>query len=112
MIFRAHHLPENQLFDCYLAEQTGEPMEPPSAEHLADCAQCSARYADLRRFMNGLRSDADAELDEVFPTEMFRVQHNHILRRLEGVGDVYSARRDTSGVASSMAAEQARIDVR
>jgi hypothetical protein len=82
-MFRARHLPEDRLFDCYLAEQTGDPMEPPSAEHLADCAQCGARYADLRRFMNGLRSDADAELDEVFPTEMFRVQQNHILRRLE-----------------------------
>ena len=82
-MFRARHLPEDRLFDCYLAEQTGDPMEPPSAEHLADCPQCGARYADLRRFMNGLRSDADAELDEVFPTEMFRVQQNHILRRLE-----------------------------
>jgi hypothetical protein len=82
-MFRARHLPEDRLFDCYLAEQTGDPMEPPSAEHLADCAQCGARYADLRRFMNGLRSDADAELDEVFPLEMFRVQQNHILRRLE-----------------------------
>ena len=83
MIFRARHLAEDRLFDCYLAEQTGDPMEPPSAEHLADCAQCGARYADLRRFMNGLRSDADAELDDVFPTEMFRAQQNHILRRLE-----------------------------
>jgi anti-sigma factor RsiW len=83
VIFRVHHLPENQLFDCYLAEQTGEPMEPPSAEHLADCAQCGARYADLRRFMNGLRSEADAELDDVFPTDMFRVQQQHILRRIE-----------------------------
>jgi len=82
-MFGARHLPEDRLFDCYLAEQTGERLEPPSAEHLSDCPRCAARYADLRRFMNGLRTEADEELDEVFSIDMFRAQQLHVLRRLE-----------------------------
>ncbi|CAN5394838.1 bifunctional (p)ppGpp synthetase/guanosine-3',5'-bis(diphosphate) 3'-pyrophosphohydrolase [soil metagenome] len=39
-------------------------------------------------------------------------QLSHILRRLESVADVYSARRDTSGLATGYSAEQARINVR
>jgi hypothetical protein len=85
-MFRARHLHEERLFECYLAEHAGEPMEPPAAEHLADCAECAARYADLRRFMEGLRSEADHELDEVFPAERLRVQQQQIARRIDHMG--------------------------
>ena len=83
MIFRARHLPEDRLFECYLAEQGGEPLEPPAAEHLSDCHECSTRYGDLRRFMDGLRSEADAALDEIFTPEQWRAQQQSIARRLE-----------------------------
>ena len=86
MIFRAHHLREECLFECYLAEKDGQPMEPPAAEHLADCASCNARYADLRSFMEGLHSEADRELDEVFPADRLRAQQLQIARRIEHVG--------------------------
>ena len=86
MIFRVRHLLEDRLFECYLAEQGGEPIEPPAAEHLTDCAECSARYGDLRRFMDGLRTEADAELDEIFPPERLRAQQQHIARRVEHLG--------------------------
>lgn len=86
MIFRARHLQEDRLFECYLAEQGGEPIEPPAVEHLADCAECSARYADLRRFMDGLRTEADAELDEIFSPERLRAQQQRIARRVEQLG--------------------------
>ena len=86
MIFRARHLQEDRLFECYLAEQGGEPLEPPAAEHLTDCAECRARYADLRRFMDGLRTEADAELDEIFPPERLRAQQQQIARRVEHLG--------------------------
>ena len=86
MIFRARHLREERLFECYLAEQGGEPIEPPAAEHLTDCAECGARYGDLRRFMDGLRTEADAELDEIFPPERLRAQQQHIARRVEHLG--------------------------
>ena len=86
MIFRARHLQEDRLFECYLAEQGGEPIEPPAAEHLTDCAECGARYADLRRFMDGLRTEADTELDEIFPPERMRAQQQQIARRIELLG--------------------------
>ena len=86
MIFRARHLQEDRLFECYLAEQGGEPIEPPAAEHLTDCTECNARYGDLRRFMDGLRTEADAELDEIFPPERMRAQQQHIARRVENLG--------------------------
>jgi hypothetical protein len=86
VIFRARHLQEDRLFECYLAEQGGEPMEPPAAEHLTDCTECSVRYGDLRRFMDALRTEADAELDEIFPPERLRAQQQQIARRVEYLG--------------------------
>lgn len=86
MIGRAHHLHEERLFDCYLAERGGEPIDPPAAEHLADCRECGARYADLARFMDGLRAEADAETDGVFTPERLRSQQQQILHRIELVG--------------------------
>jgi len=86
VIFGARHLPEDGLFDCYLAEHCGEPLEPPAAEHLTDCAECRARYGDLRRFMDALRTEADSELDEIFPPERQRAQQQQIARRVEHLG--------------------------
>ena len=83
MIFGARHLPEDGLFECYLAEHCGESLEPPAAEHLTDCAECRARYGDLRRFMDALRTEADSELDEIFPAERQRAQQQQIARRVE-----------------------------
>jgi hypothetical protein len=86
VIFRAHHLREEILFECYLAEHEGTPMVPPAAEHLADCPECAARYADLRQFMDRLQADADTELDELFPPDRLRAQQQQIARRLEHIG--------------------------
>jgi anti-sigma factor RsiW len=86
VIFGARHLPEDGLFDCYLAEHCGEPLEPPAAEHLTDCAECRARYGDLRRFMDALRTEADSGLDEIFPPERQRAQQQQIARRVEHLG--------------------------
>ena len=86
MIFRARHLQEDRLFECYLAEQGGEALEPPAAEHLTVCAECRTRYADLCRFMDALRTEADSELDEIFPPERQRAQQQHIALRVEHLG--------------------------
>lgn len=85
MIHRARHLHDNQMFDCYLAERGGEPIDPPLAEHLSDCQPCGARYADLTRFMDALRAAGDAETDGVFPAERLHAQQREIARRLESV---------------------------
>ena len=41
MIGRAHHLTDERLLECYLAERGGEPLDPPAAEHLTDCDACA-----------------------------------------------------------------------
>ena len=58
---RRRHLVEERLFDCYVAQRGGESIEPPAADHLADCGECAARYAELAQFMDGLRADMAAD---------------------------------------------------
>jgi hypothetical protein len=77
------HLLEERLFDCYLAESAGEALDPRLADHLVECAPCAARYEDLTRFMDRLRTDGTVEADEIFTPERLRLQHQQILRRIE-----------------------------
>jgi anti-sigma factor RsiW len=86
VIGRTHHLQEERLFDSYLTERAGSPLDPPVAEHLADCEGCTSRYADLTAFMDGLRRDGDAEADAIFTPERLRLQQQHIVRRIALVG--------------------------
>jgi anti-sigma factor RsiW len=86
VIGRAHHLQEERLFESYLAERAGSPLDPPVAEHLADCEGCTSRYADLTAFMDGLRREGDAEADAIFTPERLRLQQQHIVRRIALVG--------------------------
>lgn len=83
---RVHHLSEERIFDCYLARHQGEPLDPPTAEHLADCSACAARYADLARFMDGLGAEGRSETDAIFTPERLRAQQLQIAKRLEHVG--------------------------
>lgn len=86
MIFRSRHLHDSRLFDCYLAECHGEPMDLPAAEHLADCGPCGSRYAKMAKFMEALRSESEADADAVFTPERLQAQRQQIARRLEHVG--------------------------
>ena len=86
MKYRGHHLQEERLFDCYLATKGGEQLDPPVAEHLTDCDDCGARYAELAEFMDGLSAEAAAEADAVFSPERLRAQRLHIDRRIEHLG--------------------------
>jgi len=82
----AHHLHDERLLDCYLAERGGETVDPPLAEHLAECGACGTRYADLVQFMEDLREGAEHESDAVFTPDQLRAQQQKILRRIEHVG--------------------------
>jgi len=86
VIRRERHLQDDKLFDCYLLERSGEPIDPPAAEHLTDCTACGGRYTELVRFMDGLRAAGKAAADEIFTPERLRTQHQQIARRLERVG--------------------------
>ena len=83
MIGRARHLREDRLYECYLAARAGEPLDPPSAEHLADCAMCQAQYAELEGFLDVVRGEAEAETNEVFTPELLVQQKEQILRRID-----------------------------
>jgi len=86
MIVRAPHLQDDLLYECYYAERRGQPIDPPSAEHLADCDACARRYADVGVFLTTLSHDAQAEVDALFPPESLRQQQQEIAKRLELVG--------------------------
>ena len=76
------HLREERLFDCYLAQRAGDRLDPPTAEHLADCQPCTARYSELATFMDELQAQGTAEADAVFTPERLRTQHQRIIERL------------------------------
>ena len=83
---RAHHVHDDRLLDAYMAERHGEAMDPPVAVHLADCAACGARYAELTAMMDTLRRDGEAEADAIFTPERLRAQQQQIARCVEHVG--------------------------
>jgi hypothetical protein len=83
---RLPHLQDDSLTDCYFAECRGEALDPPAAEHLADCQSCAERYAEFERFMTSLRDEADAELETWFPADRLRAQQQEIARRLDSIG--------------------------
>jgi hypothetical protein len=83
---RGHHLHDDRLFECYLADRSGDPIDPPTAEHLADCTSCGTRYDDLVRVMDALRADGEAEADLIFTPERLRVQQQQIAKRVEHIG--------------------------
>ena len=86
MMHRARHLQDDRLFECYLAERDSQTIDPPVAEHLADCESCSARYADLVRFLDTLRTEGIAEADAVFTPERLRAQQQNIAQRIAHIG--------------------------
>ena len=82
----SRHVQDERLLDAYLAARHREPIDPPVAEHLADCGACGARYEELARVMDALRAEGVAEADAVFTAERLRQQHQQIARRIEHVG--------------------------
>lgn len=83
MIGRPRHLDDERLHECYLAERSGGPLDPRAVEHLADCAACGARYAEVAGFLAGVRHEGELEADEVFTAERLDQQQAQILRRIE-----------------------------
>lgn len=61
-------------------------IDPPLAEHLAECGDCATRYGALASFMKDLRDEADVETDAVFPADRLEAQRDQIARRLEQLG--------------------------
>jgi hypothetical protein len=85
-LLRAQHLHDEALVDTYLLARAGTPAAPPVAEHLADCDGCNRRYAELAHVLDDARTSADADVEELFPTERLRTQRQRIAQRLAHVG--------------------------
>ena len=83
---RMRHVPDDRLIDCYYAQRAGDTIDPPSADHLAECSECRARYADLCQLLDGARADGDAAVDLAFTTERLEQQARSIADRLSHVG--------------------------
>ncbi len=86
MIGRPRHLHDDRLYECYLAQRQGDSADPPTAEHLADCEECAARFAELAQLMDAVRAEGDAETDALFTPDRLRAQQQQIVRRMEAVG--------------------------
>jgi hypothetical protein len=80
------HVQDDRLLDACLAARQRNPIDPPVAEHLADCRACRARYEELVRVLDLLREEGEAEADAVFTPDRLRQQHQHIARQIEHVG--------------------------
>jgi hypothetical protein len=83
---RPPHLQDDTIFDYYYAARRGETLDPPSADHLADCGACASRYSEVSAFLNSLSEDAEAEVSALFPPERLHAQQVDIAKRLELVG--------------------------
>jgi hypothetical protein len=58
----------------------------PSHPHLQVCAGCRSRFVSFAAWLEDLRVDAAAEVDELFPPERLAAQQAQIFRRLEAAG--------------------------
>ena len=63
MMGRSHHLPDDRLYECYLADRRGEALDLTAAEHLADCTDCSARYDEVSLWLTAVRAEGEAADD-------------------------------------------------
>jgi hypothetical protein len=77
------HLSEQRLFECYLAERSGEGVDPRAAEHIADCPRCQGQYVNLVGVMHEVSTAADLETTAAFSPEFLRNQQRQIAERLE-----------------------------
>ena len=60
--------------------------------HLEACAECRQRYAAFSTWLEGLRTDAEAEADEALSAERLSAQRAQIARRLEALEHSVPAR--------------------
>ncbi len=86
MTTRRRHLRDEALFDCYVTERSGEPVDPRLADHLADCGECRDRYAQITTFSEALSIEAAVEADALFTPDRLNALQQHIARQLEHLG--------------------------
>src|SRR3989304_3965707 len=83
------HFSDQQLLDAYLAGRVEVPdtVDLRLPDHIAECAACAARYADLARDFHRLAEQGAAEADALFTDERLARQRQRIARRIEHQGN-------------------------
>jgi len=81
------HLEDDDFADVWSARSVvGAPeSDRPAEGHLRKCAECRVRYDSFTSWLDGLRSEAQAETDEIFGRERLATQQLNIFRRLEAL---------------------------
>jgi hypothetical protein len=81
------HLEDDDFADVWSARSlVGAPeSDRPAEGHLRKCAECRARYVSFSSWLDGLRTEAQTEADEVFGRERLATQQAQIFRRLEAL---------------------------
>ena len=81
------HLDDDDFADVWCARTTAavEESDRPAEGHLRTCAECRARYGSFTGWLEGVRSDAHAEAEDIFGRERLAVQQHQIFRRLEAL---------------------------
>jgi hypothetical protein len=81
------HLDDDDCADVWSARQalgTAE-SDRPAESHLQACSECRARYSAFTTWLDGMRTEAHAEADEIFTRERLATQQTQIFRRLESL---------------------------
>jgi len=81
------HLDDDDLTELWCARTAGgvEESDRPAEGHLRACAECRVRYASFTGWLEGVRTDAHAEADEIFGPDRLATQQLQIFRRLESL---------------------------
>jgi hypothetical protein len=79
------HLSDADLMAVWADIRVGDSPQTTSGVHVRECSACRARLASLSSWLDGLRTDARQEADELFPPERLAVQQTQIHRRLEAM---------------------------
>jgi hypothetical protein len=81
------HLDDDDCVDVWSARQalgTAE-SDRPAESHLRTCSDCRARYTAFTTWLDGMRTEAHAEADEIFTRDRLATQQTQIFRRLESL---------------------------
>ena len=81
------HLEDDDFADVWSARTAvGAPeSDRPAESHLRKCVECQARYASFVGWLDGIRTEALAETEEVFSRDHLAAQQLQIFRRLESL---------------------------
>ena len=81
------HLEDDDFADVWSARTAvgAQESDRPAESHLRKCAECRARYSSFANWLDGVRTDAHAEADEIFNRDRLTTQQTQIFRRLESL---------------------------